>query len=207
MQMQSDPRYTFCTQFISEGGHCTPQPLACDVTLRNFTSRKVSVHSSFMSCKILALENFYLNSQHSYSSTQLLQIVIHTQNNLSHFEITGENNLTIRIENVVFIVSSLYSSSVIDDKPLRFRNEVYHPYHFNCTACGVELNSDAREVKSRPGLTANEMVSILEKMKSLKQCFQHEMCVCRMNSIVFDATIKWVSQSVELVVDRLKNVQ
>lgn len=49
-------------------------------------------------------------------------------------------------------------SSVIDDKPLRFRGEVYHPYHFNCTACGIELNSDAREVKSRPGYSANEMV-------------------------------------------------
>ncbi|XP_043289855.1 LIM and senescent cell antigen-like-containing domain protein 1 isoform X2 [Venturia canescens] len=46
---------------------------------------------------------------------------------------------------------------VIDDKPLRFRGEVYHPYHFNCTACGIELNSDAREVRSRPGYAANEM--------------------------------------------------
>ncbi|XP_015127667.1 LIM and senescent cell antigen-like-containing domain protein 1 isoform X2 [Diachasma alloeum] len=46
---------------------------------------------------------------------------------------------------------------VIDDKPLRFRGEVYHPYHFNCTACQVELNSDAREVRSRPGYAANEM--------------------------------------------------
>ncbi|XP_044585497.1 LIM and senescent cell antigen-like-containing domain protein 1 isoform X2 [Cotesia glomerata] len=46
---------------------------------------------------------------------------------------------------------------VIDDKPLRFRGEVYHPYHFSCTACGVELNSDAREVRSRPGYAANEM--------------------------------------------------
>lgn len=50
------------------------------------------------------------------------------------------------------------NSGVIDDKPLRFRGEVYHPYHFNCTACGIELNSDAREVRSRPGYAANEMV-------------------------------------------------
>lgn len=50
---------------------------------------------------------------------------------------------------------------MIDDRPLRFRGEVYHPYHFNCTSCGVELNADAREVKSRPGFTANEMVTIL----------------------------------------------
>ncbi|KAE8744197.1 hypothetical protein FOCC_FOCC009117 [Frankliniella occidentalis] len=46
---------------------------------------------------------------------------------------------------------------VIDEKPLRFRGEVYHPYHFNCASCKVELNSDAREVKSRPGFTSNEM--------------------------------------------------
>jgi hypothetical protein len=50
-------------------------------------------------------------------------------------------------------------SGLIDDKPLRFRGEVYHGYHFNCTACGVELNSEAREVRSRPGFAANEMVS------------------------------------------------
>ena len=47
---------------------------------------------------------------------------------------------------------------MIDDRPLRFRGEVYHPYHFNCTACGIELNADAREVKGRPGFSANEMV-------------------------------------------------
>lgn len=47
---------------------------------------------------------------------------------------------------------------MIDDRPLRFRGEVYHPYHFNCSSCGIELNADAREVKSRPGYTANEMV-------------------------------------------------
>lgn len=49
-------------------------------------------------------------------------------------------------------------SGVIDEKPLRFRGEVYHGYHFNCTSCGVELNSDARELKHRSGYTANEMV-------------------------------------------------
>jgi len=53
------------------------------------------------------------------------------------------------------------SSGVIDDKPLRFRGELYHPYHFNCTTCGVELNSEAREVRSRPGYAANEMVKFL----------------------------------------------
>lgn len=54
-------------------------------------------------------------------------------------------------------------SGVIDDKPLRFRGKIYHGYHFNCTACGIELNSDARELKHRSGYTANEMV----KRKSL----------------------------------------
>ncbi|XP_050044255.1 LIM and senescent cell antigen-like-containing domain protein 1 [Dermacentor andersoni] len=36
---------------------------------------------------------------------------------------------------------------IIDDMPLKFRSEPYHPYHFNCTACGVELTAEAREVK------------------------------------------------------------
>ncbi|XP_053679515.1 LIM and senescent cell antigen-like-containing domain protein 1 [Anopheles nili] len=46
---------------------------------------------------------------------------------------------------------------VIDDAPLRFRGEVYHGYHFNCTACGAELDSSAREVKNRSGYAANDM--------------------------------------------------
>ncbi|XP_058463547.1 LIM and senescent cell antigen-like-containing domain protein 1 isoform X1 [Malaya genurostris] len=46
---------------------------------------------------------------------------------------------------------------IIDDAPLRFRGEVYHGYHFNCTACGVELDSSAREVKNRTGYAANDM--------------------------------------------------
>ena len=50
---------------------------------------------------------------------------------------------------------------MIDDRPLRFRGEVYHPYHFNCSSCGIELNADAREVKSRPGFTAYEMVFLI----------------------------------------------
>lgn len=36
---------------------------------------------------------------------------------------------------------------IIDDMPLKFRSEPYHPYHFNCTTCGVELTAEAREVK------------------------------------------------------------
>lgn len=57
------------------------------------------------------------------------------------------------------IVLLFYYSGLIDEEPLRFRGEVYHGYHFNCTACGQELDSTAREVKSRPGLAANDMVS------------------------------------------------
>ncbi|GBM02021.1 LIM and senescent cell antigen-like-containing domain protein 1 [Araneus ventricosus] len=37
--------------------------------------------------------------------------------------------------------------AVIDEGVLKFKGEPYHPYHFNCTACGIELNADAREVK------------------------------------------------------------
>lgn len=46
---------------------------------------------------------------------------------------------------------------MIDGEPLRFRGEVYHPYHFNCKACGIELTSTAREVSTRPGYTANDL--------------------------------------------------
>lgn len=46
---------------------------------------------------------------------------------------------------------------MIDDRPLKFRGEVYHPYHFNCTACGIELDADAREVRNRSGFAKNDM--------------------------------------------------
>lgn len=46
---------------------------------------------------------------------------------------------------------------MIDGQPLRFRGEVYHGYHFNCTSCNAELDATAREVKSRPGFAANDM--------------------------------------------------
>jgi len=49
--------------------------------------------------------------------------------------------------------------SIIDGEPLRWRGDTYHPYHFNCSNCDVELTHMAREVKSRPGYTANQMVS------------------------------------------------
>ena len=45
----------------------------------------------------------------------------------------------------------------IEGEPLRFRGEYYCPYHFNCTGCGQELTSSAREVKTRPGYTAQEL--------------------------------------------------
>ncbi|KAG7156316.1 LIM and senescent cell antigen-like-containing domain protein 1-like [Homarus americanus] len=47
--------------------------------------------------------------------------------------------------------------STIDGQPLRWRGDTFHPYHYNCASCGNELTADAREVKSRPGYTANEM--------------------------------------------------
>jgi len=48
-------------------------------------------------------------------------------------------------------------SSRIDGDPLRFQGNIFHPYHFNCSGCGVELTSTAREVISRPGITANKL--------------------------------------------------
>ena len=35
----------------------------------------------------------------------------------------------------------------IDEQPLKIKGEPYHAYHFNCRNCGVELRSDARQVK------------------------------------------------------------
>ena len=49
-------------------------------------------------------------------------------------------------------------STKIEGEPLRFQGDVYHPYHFNCADCGVELTSTAREVRSRLGITANKVV-------------------------------------------------
>jgi hypothetical protein len=40
------------------------------------------------------------------------------------------------------------ASSLSDGEPLRFRGEVYHPYHFSCTGCKEELTATAREVGS-----------------------------------------------------------
>lgn len=36
---------------------------------------------------------------------------------------------------------------VIDENPLRRNGEVYHAYHFSCAKCGVELTSEAREIR------------------------------------------------------------
>ena len=38
-----------------------------------------------------------------------------------------------------------HRSSIIDEGHIKYRGEVYHPYHFNCASCGSELTSDARE--------------------------------------------------------------
>ena len=40
---------------------------------------------------------------------------------------------------------------------LSCQGETFHPYHFSCSECGSELTSTAREVKTRPGLTANKV--------------------------------------------------
>ncbi|XP_065322948.1 LIM and senescent cell antigen-like-containing domain protein 1 isoform X2 [Gordionus sp. m RMFG-2023] len=38
--------------------------------------------------------------------------------------------------------------SIIDEPFLLYQNEPYHPYHFNCKSCEIELNADAREYKT-----------------------------------------------------------
>ncbi|GLD71314.1 LIM and senescent cell antigen-like-containing domain protein 1 isoform X2 [Lates japonicus] len=37
--------------------------------------------------------------------------------------------------------------AIIDEQPLLFKNDPYHPDHFNCNNCGKELTADARELK------------------------------------------------------------
>jgi len=63
---------------------------------------------------------------------------------------------------------------VIEGEPLRFRGEVYCPYHFNCKGCGKELTSSAVEVKTRPGYTANE----LNELYCLKCYFKMGIPIC-----------------------------
>lgn len=36
----------------------------------------------------------------------------------------------------------------LDGKPLRYDDETYHAYHFNCCSCGIELNSNARQLNN-----------------------------------------------------------
>ncbi|TSQ01574.1 LIM and senescent cell antigen-like-containing domain protein 1 [Bagarius yarrelli] len=38
--------------------------------------------------------------------------------------------------------------TIIDEQPLIFQNDPYHPDHFNCSNCGKELTADARELKN-----------------------------------------------------------
>ncbi|KAF7282153.1 hypothetical protein GWI33_003119 [Rhynchophorus ferrugineus] len=47
-------------------------------------------------------------------------------------------------------------NEVIDDQPLRYDGEVYHPYHFRCTLCSIELDANARVLKYRPNMTRND---------------------------------------------------
>ncbi|XP_078078114.1 LIM and senescent cell antigen-like-containing domain protein 1 isoform X3 [Mustelus asterias] len=37
--------------------------------------------------------------------------------------------------------------AIIDEQPLIFKNDPYHPDHFNCVHCGKELTAEARELK------------------------------------------------------------
>lgn len=38
--------------------------------------------------------------------------------------------------------------AIIEEGHIKFKGEPYHPYHFNCNSCGIELNADAREVNA-----------------------------------------------------------
>ncbi|CAG2235480.1 LIMS1_2 [Mytilus edulis] len=35
--------------------------------------------------------------------------------------------------------------AIIEDGHIKFKGEAYHPYHFNCTSCGNELDANGRE--------------------------------------------------------------
>ncbi|KAG7254886.1 hypothetical protein CRUP_013405, partial [Coryphaenoides rupestris] len=37
--------------------------------------------------------------------------------------------------------------AIIEDQPLLFKNDPYHPDHFSCNNCGKELTWEARELK------------------------------------------------------------
>ncbi len=59
---------------------------------------------------------------------------------------------------------------MIEGDPLWFRGETYWPYLFNCNSCGCELTSTAREVRTRPGYTAQDLVITSVKSK----CARHQ---------------------------------
>ena len=48
---------------------------------------------------------------------------------------------------------------VAEGAGLRHRGHTFHPHHFQCAGCGAELTSSAREVRARPGLAANKVIS------------------------------------------------
>ena len=50
--------------------------------------------------------------------------------------------------------------SSIEGGSLQWQGDHYHPYHFQCAGCRVELTATAREVKSRPGLAANVVIEL-----------------------------------------------
>ena len=36
---------------------------------------------------------------------------------------------------------------MIDGETLKYKGETFHPYHFNCKSCSLELNASAREIR------------------------------------------------------------
>lgn len=80
-------------------------------------------------------------------------IILNCKSKYKVYEYFFEKYITL----LKFAQTNSIFRSVIDGEPLRFRGEVYHPYHFNCNGCNKELTSSAVEVKTRPGYTANEL--------------------------------------------------
>ena len=41
----------------------------------------------------------------------------------------------------------IFLRTIIEEEVLRFKGKNYHPYHFSCKSCNLELNASAREIK------------------------------------------------------------
>ncbi len=76
---------------------------------------------------------------------------------------------------------------MIEGEPLWFRGETYWPYLFNCNGCGCELTSSAREVRSRPGYSAQDLVTSIKS--NVKTVFFFLQIKCFQNKLILFSTI------------------